>query len=389
MVDLRWNRVCSVALGAAIVYGIPTASGLFAQSGMTRRTSDLADDGRPVGTRSGRSDFDLLLDDWNRVDQQLDALSLQVRGAAVNRREEFRQQYVELVREAWEILPQLRKSAIDEYRLHPNQDPDVTLTLVGLLAHEVRNDQAETAVDIAGDLIEHGCEHISLFNLAGRATYCLNDFDNAKRLLQHARERSAIDKQADEYLRELEVARTRWRSELEFRQRDDAASEPLPRVRLRTTQGDVLLELFENDAPQTVGNFVQLVESRFYDGLTFHRVVPNLMAQTGDPTGNGFGGPGYAIYDEVAKQHRNHFRGSLSMAKTKEPNTAGSQFFITFRPVPELDGKHTVFGRVVDGMEVIANLQKREANSQLEPDRILTAEVDYKRPHEYRPNKVR
>ncbi|MBM4005315.1 MAG: peptidylprolyl isomerase [Planctomycetes bacterium] len=158
---------------------------------------------------------------------------------------------------------------------------------------------------------------------------------------------------------------------------------------MRTTQGDVLLELFENDAPQTVGNFVQLVESRFYDGLVFHRVVPNLMAQTGDPTGNGFGGPGYAIYDEVSKQNRHHFRGSLSMAKTKEPNTAGSQFFITFRPVSELDGKHTVFGRVVDGMEVIANLQKREANSPLEPDRILTAEVDYKRPHEYRPNKVR
>ena len=113
---------------------------------------------------------------------------------------------------------------------------------------------------------------------------------------------------------------------------------------IKTNKGDIEVELFENEAPNTVANFITLVEKGFYNGLSFHRVLPNFMAQGGDPKGDGTGGPGYTIADECSgPNHRLHFRGSLSMAKEARPDTGGSQFFITFVPTSHLDGIHTVF----------------------------------------------
>ena len=149
--------------------------------------------------------------------------------------------------------------------------------------------------------------------------------------------------------------------------------------------------MYENEAPQAVGNFVSLVEKGFYDGLTFHRVLPGFMAQGGCPDGNGAGGPGYDIYCECHQDnHRKHFRGSLSMAHAGR-DTGGSQFFLTFLRTPHLDGRHTVFGRVIDGMDVLAKLQRRDpSNPNAEkPDRIIKAEVIRKRDHVYAPTKVR
>jgi cyclophilin family peptidyl-prolyl cis-trans isomerase len=143
-----------------------------------------------------------------------------------------------------------------------------------------------------------------------------------------------------------------------------------------------------------VGNFINLVESGFYDGLKFHRVLPGFMAQGGCPKGDGTGGPGYSIYCECNQpNHRKHFRGSLSMAKSAAANTGGSQFFITFAPTPHLDGKHTVFGRVIEGMDVLSKLQRidptgQQAPAYVEPDTIISAEVVRKRDHEYLPTKV-
>ena len=152
-----------------------------------------------------------------------------------------------------------------------------------------------------------------------------------------------------------------------------------------------MLELFENEAPETVGNFISLVAKGYYDGLTFHRVIAGFMAQGGCPVGDGSGGPGYTIYDECNKpEARKHFRGSLSMAKTQAPNSGGSQFFITFRPAPSLNGRHTVFGRVIEGMDVVGRIQRREPDQKdaAEPDTIVKAEVLRKRDHEYLPRKV-
>jgi len=164
----------------------------------------------------------------------------------------------------------------------------------------------------------------------------------------------------------------------------------LPRVKLMTSKGDIVLELFENEAPDTVGNFISLVEKGTYNGLTFHRVLKNFMAQGGDPKGDGSGGPGYTIYCECYKpEYRRHFQGSLSMAHAGR-DTGGSQFFLTFRQTPHLNGKHTCFGRVIEGMDGLSKLQRRDPQGTTTgaPDSIVKAEVVRKRDHAYAPRKV-
>ncbi len=120
--------------------------------------------------------------------------------------------------------------------------------------------------------------------------------------------------------------------------------------------GEITIELFPGDAPKTVENFVTLAKKGFYDGLTFHRVEPNFVIQGGDPKGDGTGGPGYTIKDEVNQQK--HVRGAVAMARTPAPNSAGSQFYITLGPAHFLDGQYTVFGKVTSGMNVVDKVRK-------------------------------
>ncbi len=119
-----------------------------------------------------------------------------------------------------------------------------------------------------------------------------------------------------------------------------------------TSKGQIRIELFAEDAPLTVANFVNLAQRGFYNGLKFHRVIANFMIQGGDPTGTGRGGPGYEFGDEFSPHRRHDTAGVLSMANAG-PGTNGSQFFITHGPTPHLDGKHSVFGRVVSGQDVV------------------------------------
>jgi len=127
---------------------------------------------------------------------------------------------------------------------------------------------------------------------------------------------------------------------------------------IETERGDLVCELFAADAPMTVNNFVFLAREGFYDGVIFHRVVPNFVIQGGDPTGTGSGGPGYKFEDEFS--NRKHETGALSMANAG-PNTNGSQFFITFSPQPHLDGKHSVFGQLTSGMDVMLKIREGDA----------------------------
>lgn len=119
-----------------------------------------------------------------------------------------------------------------------------------------------------------------------------------------------------------------------------------------TNQGDFKVELFEERAPATTKNFIDLVEKNYYDGIIFHRVIDGFMIQGGCPTGTGTGGPGYTIADEFHPELRHDAEGVLSMANAG-PNTGGSQFFLTLAPTSWLDGKHAVFGKVVDGMDTV------------------------------------
>ncbi len=126
---------------------------------------------------------------------------------------------------------------------------------------------------------------------------------------------------------------------------------------IETNKGIIKLELFPNHAPKTVNNFVFLAGKGFYDGVSFHRVISNFMIQSGDPTGTGAGGPGYSFEDEVADNPLTHETGVISMANAG-PNTNGSQFFITHSPQPHLNGKHTVFGKVVSSQDVVDSIRQ-------------------------------
>jgi peptidyl-prolyl cis-trans isomerase B (cyclophilin B) len=141
-------------------------------------------------------------------------------------------------------------------------------------------------------------------------------------------------------------------------------------VNMETTKGFIELELYPQYAPKTVNNFVFLARDGFYDGVTFHRVISNFMIQGGDPTGTGTGGPGYRFEDEVKENPLKHETGVISMANAG-PNTNGSQFFITHSPQPHLNGKHTVFGKVIKGQEVVDSIQQG--------DQIVKVEINIDR----------
>ena len=128
-------------------------------------------------------------------------------------------------------------------------------------------------------------------------------------------------------------------------------------VTIETNRGDMVLELYPEHAPKTVNNFVFLAKEGFYDGIIFHRVIIDFMIQGGDPTGTGTGGPGYKFEDEVAENPLTHETAVISMANSG-PNTNGSQFFITHSPQPHLNGMHTVFGKVVEGKEIVNTIQQ-------------------------------
>ncbi len=150
------------------------------------------------------------------------------------------------------------------------------------------------------------------------------------------------------------------------------------KVKLQTNKGDIVLELYTGSMPITAGNFVKLVKEGFYDGVIFHRIIPGFMIQGGDPTGTGMGGPGYKIKDEFTGTNLDeNDRGTISMANAG-PNTGGSQFFINLVDNNFLDGRHPVFGKVIEGLEVVDLISNVETDSQdrpVEEIKIISAKV--------------
>ncbi|MEI7904427.1 MAG: peptidylprolyl isomerase [Candidatus Firestonebacteria bacterium] len=142
---------------------------------------------------------------------------------------------------------------------------------------------------------------------------------------------------------------------------------------LKTNMGDIVIELFTEQAPKTTANFIKLAEKGFYDGVIFHRVIPNFMIQGGDPTGTGRGGPGYTFEDEFAPGLKHTKAGMLSMANAG-PNTNGSQFFVTVAPTPWLDGKHAIFGQVIEGMDLVIKMSKVETLPGDKPKKDIVME---------------
>ena len=214
-----------------------------------------------------------------------------------------------------------------------------------------------------------------------------NRFEQARAVLEKAAEQGF--KVPASTIPQLESFEQQWLPELARRATEQAADD-LPRVLLETTAGNITVELFEDDAPNTVNNFVSLVEAGFYDGLDFHQIDPTFACQTGCPEGDGTGNAGYRIACECNQPTtRPHFTGSLSMALSG-PNTGSSQFRIAKQPLPRLAGQTTVFGRVIEGMPFVYRMDIEDPiqRSQAPANRILKATVIRKRNHPYVPEKI-
>jgi cyclophilin family peptidyl-prolyl cis-trans isomerase/Flp pilus assembly protein TadD len=350
-----------------------------------------------VRSRNERRRFDQVYNDWKTLVGQLAVLDLECQAASTHRRDELKQRYEQLVSEGTAAQQQVVQAAVAAYAKAPEENADLAAFLTGVVFLLVDQEEYEEALRLAHILLDRGVSRGELYALAGTAAFAVGEFGLAEKHLRRAQKERALMGMAAQYLNDIDYYKTAWDKEKRLRSVEYSASD-LPRVLLKTTQGELELELFENQAPNTVANFIWLVEQGFYDGLTFHRVLPRFMAQAGCPNGDGTGGPGYTIPCECyGEDHRIHFRGSLSMAHSGR-DTGGSQFYVTFVPLRNLDGNHTVFGRVVRGIDVLARLQRREPRDPLSvkinphasvvipsADRIISAKVLRKRNHPYTP----
>ncbi len=309
------------------------------------------------------------------------------------------------IREKWQaniekgnsLIAGVEKAARDAYAASPGSNREVTRFLVKVLEDHLQRDDFLKAEQLAL-LLGKDKSYTYQANLAaGHAAFALNKFDLARERFDKAAKVQPLPEALQAFSslidenNELPDLREQWKEELALREAE-AKQDDLPRVRITTNRGPIVLELFEDQAPETVANFVELVEKGFYDGVVFHRVLPGFMAQGGDPQGTGAGGPGYSIRSEFNKKNaRKHFSGVISMANSG-PNTGGSQFFLTFAPQPMLNGRHTVFGRIINGQEVLPLIQRRDPDGTPplpEPDKIVKAEVIRKRDHEYKASPIK
>jgi cyclophilin family peptidyl-prolyl cis-trans isomerase len=364
-----------------------------------------------------RAEFDRVFAEWKAMLAEMGDLRQQYRDAKMTRRPEIKERYGQLIEQGELLQPQLEEAAVKTFQEAPGADPQIVFLLGGIITWSCAADDYEKAWEFAQPLLDEKLPAPDLHAFAGTAALALGKLDAAEEYLGKAEEakmlENALEALGDHWFSKnivparkhhMPYYREAWAKEQKIRAAE-AEADDLPRVLLKTNKGDIVVELFENEAPNTVANFVSLVEKGFYDGLTFHRVMRGFMAQSGCPDGTGGGGPGYMIPCECTRpDHRLHFRGSLSMAHAGR-NTGGSQFFVTFVPTPHLDAPsadmpstdimpledpHTVFGRVIEGMDVLASIKRRDPESEdpPDPDTIVEARVLRKRGHEYVPKKV-
>lgn len=294
---------------------------------------------------------------------------------------QFREQRVEVRRR----LDETFATAMRVVRRVPDMDAGSYLLTIVQNHHE--NDvYDELTFEAAMGLLESGVPYAFVFQAAARAAICVGKFDVARQLYEVLEEQNMDD--CDHVFRfEMDTLERQYREEMTLREKH--ADKELPLVRLRTTQGDVLIELFLHEAPSTVAHFIALVEEGFYDELDFYQVKERMFALTGDPAGNGTGHAGRFVVDEHDRPDAHRaLRGSLTLAKNRRadgepiPDSGSSQFAISFLPLPGLLDSGTTFGRVIEGLEHICYARridpfekKEEGQIVLPPDRILSAEV--------------
>lgn len=389
-----------------LMYFCVFAGVLCLASALSRGDDQAADE--PVDDPPGESladevpAWDELAARLKEAEQRISEIREEFPDAAPADQEALRVEYSEITTELnTEVYPELAAMAGPRLEEFPD---DVTAAYIVMQQMFNANRFAESA-ELADRVLAAEPDNATALNFGGVAHFAIHNFERSRDLLQQAQDSEALwdvlprdDGTPFGIAEHIEYAEDYieyWQEEQAIREREAAAEgdEQLPQVRLVTSRGEIVLELFENEAPNTVANFISLVEEGYYDGLKFHRIVQWFVAQGGCPNtragATGFpgqGDPGYSIPCECyAENARRHFQGSLSMAHSG-PDTGGSQFFITHLPTAFLnrdlrpESAHTVFGRVVEGLDVVAALEVGDV--------IESAEVIRKRNHPYEPETI-
>lgn len=289
----------------------------------------------------------------------------------------------------WDLMQKQMEISVKVFRLLPS--PEAASYMVTMVQHHFDNDIYDaTTFEAAARLIDIGQNYRYLFLTAARAGISNGNFETARKVYESLQpdELEKVDMANKHFLDLLEE---QYKEEMDRMEKIDR--DALPQVLFKTTRGDVLIELYSGEAPSTVANFINLVEDGFYDGMDFSQVVPNMLALSGDPTGDGRGNSGKFLMDEHENENSHHaLRGSVVMAKIPMgegrfiENSASSQFAIFFLPVTSASSNQTVFGRVIEGMDRVSAMRRKDPSKsdekkiQLPPDAIISAEVVRKGP---------
>lgn len=238
---------------------------------------------------------------WNNHDKQMEELSVKyTKSTKLDEQKTLREEYTKLLGESESKFAALQKAAEAAFDAAPNQDSEVTQVVMGVVSFLYRKDDYDAAAVLGKKLLDGGVKEPALLSLLGRNAYAMDDYAQAETLFTAAKEAGKLEPNARDEFERLGSRKKLWAEEVAKRERD-AKKDDLPRVKIETSKGTILVELFEEEAPDTVGNFISLVEAGKYNGTTFHRVLPHFMAQGGDPKGDGSGGPGYKIFLRVRK----------------------------------------------------------------------------------------
>ncbi|MEM9942996.1 MAG: peptidylprolyl isomerase [Planctomycetota bacterium] len=301
------------------------------------------------------------------------------------------------------LKSEVKNSAIRSYQKDPNGNPKAAMIVFNEMLAKLEPQSPESSFDPQGalelgnilldsDLPQDNSAAVNFFGVSYqtfRACFALQDFEKANRLL------GQIEKNGTRLLpqirEQLEDAKRKFDREITIR-RLESQTDDLPLAKLETSEGVITVELFEDHAPQAVANFINLVERQFYDGLDFFYVRPGEVAQTGCPKGDGTSDAGYQIPCECDKgQIRHHLAGTVSMVNQGK-DTGSSQLFFSYQPKSDRDGRYTVFGRIVEGMDVLYRLKRYQpsmsSGSQLEPSKLTRASIVRKRGHVYAPTRL-
>jgi peptidylprolyl isomerase len=313
-----------------------------------------------------------------------------------------RENWLEQLQRSNQALRSYREAAANLFVSDPEKYSGIGLLLREMLITDGKSDRLDHWTVPAKVLLDTKTlvtDEVLLY--AGYAGLIEGDFDLVKQTWVPLESSQKLGQQESILLSRLDEIKQSWEKELQRRQEDQTKSNP--QVRVLTTKGEIVVELFEDDAPETVANFMYLVEQGYYTRKPFFFVKEHLLAQTGCEKGDGKGNAGYGVKPEAElTSRRSHFRGALAMpvGVNTDPsqgstNFAGSQFYFTFVPLPLADERNAVFGRVISGIEVlgllkIVDLTDEEARKDpsLRPDTIIKTEVIRKRDHDYRPTPV-